>query len=143
MPDVYHHRLRVSPAEIDAQGHANNVAYLHWMQEAALAHSDVQGWPREAYKTLGSGWVVRTHSIEYLRPAFEGEEIVVRTWVSNLKRATSLRKYEIRRGSDGKVLAAAQTDWVFVSYATGTPQRIPPEVASCFTIVESPPDFAP
>ena len=48
--------------EIDGQGHANNVAYVQWMQDAAVAHSAAQGWPGERYVELGCGWVVRSHS---------------------------------------------------------------------------------
>ena len=44
---------------------------------AALAHSAAEGWPAEAYQKLGAGWVVRSHQIEYLQPAFPGDQIVV------------------------------------------------------------------
>ena len=42
MPAVFEYRHRVAAEEIDALGHANNVAYLQWMQAAALAHSAAQ-----------------------------------------------------------------------------------------------------
>ena len=59
MPEIYEHLHTVADHEIDALGHANNVAYVEWMQDAALAHSAAQGWPPEAYQSLGAGWVVR------------------------------------------------------------------------------------
>jgi acyl-CoA thioester hydrolase len=34
----FSHSFRVSPDEIDEQGHVNNVAYLRWIQEVAVAH---------------------------------------------------------------------------------------------------------
>ena len=45
MPPIYHHRHTVLQSEIDSLGHANNVAYVEWMQLAAVAHSAAQGWP--------------------------------------------------------------------------------------------------
>jgi len=39
--------------------------------------------------------IVRSHTIEYLGPAFAGDEIEVRTWVENLRRVRSLRRYKI------------------------------------------------
>ncbi|MGP8243941.1 MAG: acyl-CoA thioesterase [Bryobacteraceae bacterium] len=30
--------IPVEPADIDALGHVNNVAYLRWVQDAAVAH---------------------------------------------------------------------------------------------------------
>jgi acyl-CoA thioester hydrolase len=137
MPSIYHYPHVVSDDEIDAViGHVNNLAYLKWMQSAAMAHSAAQGWPTEAYQKLGAGWVVRSHQIEYLRPAFSKEEIVVRTWVANFKKVTSLRRYEIVRvaGEQEVVLAKAATDWAFIHFATHQPRRIPPEVFGAFEV---------
>lgn len=135
MPAIYEHQRTVAEAEIDALGHASNMAYVAWMQDAAIAHSAAQGWPGEAYRQLGQGWVVRSHEIAYLRPAFAGEAIVVRTWVATLRKASSLRRYEVVRPSDGKTLATAATDWAFVTYASGLPARIPLEVSQAFVLV--------
>ena len=134
MPAVYLHSHRVVPAEIDRLGHANNLAYLKWMIDAALAHSAAQGWPGERYMQLGSGFIVRAHEIKYLRSALEGDEIVVRTWVADMRRFSSTRRYRIER-SDGELLATAATQWAFVEYATQTLQRIPQEVSASFEIV--------
>ncbi|HQU47038.1 MAG TPA: acyl-CoA thioesterase, partial [Pirellulales bacterium] len=83
MPAIYEHHHVVRPDEIDELGHANNLAYLRWLQDAAVAHSAVQGWPAEAYRKLGLGWVVRSHEITYERPALPGDAVVVRTWVAS------------------------------------------------------------
>jgi len=138
MPAVFEFPLRVTDADLDGLiRHVNNLVYLKWMQSAAVAHSAVQGWPAERYQELGAGWVVRTHQIEYLQAAFANDEIVVRTWVANLKKVTSLRRFRILRLSEGKetLLAVAATDWAFIHFATHQPKRIPPEVASAFEVV--------
>jgi acyl-CoA thioester hydrolase len=134
MPAVYEHHHTVRADEIDALGHANNLVYLAWTQAAALAHSAVQGWPAERYHVLGSGWVVRSHEIQYLRPAFAGEEIVVRTWVAGFRKVTSLRRYKILRPADDRVLATAATDWAFINFRTGQPARVPPEIVAAFEL---------
>ncbi len=136
MPAVFEYQHTVEPGEIDPVGHANNVAYVDWMQSAALAHSAAQGWPGQRYRAVGHGWVVRSHTIEYLEPAFGGDRIVVRTWVATMRKATSLRRYRIVRLSDGAELAAAETRWAFIDFATGQPKRIPPEIAGAFVVVE-------
>ncbi|MGE0606917.1 MAG: acyl-CoA thioesterase [Pirellulales bacterium] len=140
MPAIYEHAHVVAPDEIDILGHASNVAYITWMQSAALAHSAAQGWPGEAYQQLGLGWVVRSHQITYQRPALAGDELVVRTWVANFKRVTSLRRYDILRRADGKMLASAATDWAFINYNTRLPTRVPPEVIAAFELVQNPHD---
>jgi acyl-CoA thioester hydrolase len=135
VPAIFEHPHTIRPDEIDVLGHANNLVYLRWMIAAAVAHSTAQGWPPELYQQLGCGFVVRRHEIDYLRPAFEGEEIVVRTWVASMRKAGSQRRYHIFRRKDDQQLAAALTDWAFVDYSKGLPKRIPPEVSGAFEVV--------
>lgn len=123
----------VTHDEIDELDHAGNIHYIKWMQEAAIAHSAANGWPAERYIELGAGWVVRSHDITYVKPAFEGDSIIVKTWVSSARAVTSLRRYEILRNGE-ELLATARTDWAFVNYARQKPIRIPEEVASCFAL---------
>jgi len=123
----------VSHEDIDDLGHASNYRYILWMQRAAIAHSSANGWPPERYDRLGAGWVVRSHQITYLKPAFEGDRLIIATWVANMKSATSLRRYEICR-DDGNLLARAETDWAFVDYPRQKPVRIPSAVAESFAV---------
>jgi acyl-CoA thioester hydrolase len=135
MPAIYEHALTVSGDEIDRLGHVNNLAYMAWLQAAALAHSAAQGWSPERYEQLGCGWVVRSHQIKYLQPAYLGESIVVRTWVAEMKKVASTRRYQVLRVADGVPLASAATEWAFVDFATGSLRRIPEEVWRAFELV--------
>jgi len=139
MPAVFYYLHTVQPDEIDTLNHANNVAYVQWLQDAAVAHSSARGWPPERHLALGAGWVVRSHTIEYIRPARLGDEIVVQTWVADFKKVTSRRRYRIYRVEDGVLLAQAETLWAFVTYATGQPTRIHPDVAASFELPEGDP----
>jgi acyl-CoA thioester hydrolase len=134
MIDIFEYRLTVTEQDIDDLDHAGNFHYVKWMQQAAVAHSTALGWPPEKYFELGAGWVVRSHNITYLKPAYEGDCVVIRTWVSNIRPVTSMRQYEILNES-GDVLAKAETDWAFVNYETEKPTRIPALVSDCFTVL--------
>jgi acyl-CoA thioester hydrolase len=136
MPALFDYPHTVAPDEIDGQGHANNVVYVQWMQDAALAHSAALGWPAKRYNDLGCGWVVRSHSIVYRQPALAADRIVVRTWVATMKRVTSARRFRILRLPEETLLAEAETLWAFVSYATGQPIRIPKEIATAFPLLQ-------
>lgn len=135
MPAIYEHPLTVTQSEIDRLGHVNNLAYMAWLQAAALAHSAAQGWTPERYEQMGCGWVVRSHQIKYLQPAYLGEPIVVRTWVADMKKVASTRRYKVLRAEDGSLLASAATEWAFVDYTTGALRRIPEEVWQAFELV--------
>lgn len=135
IPGVFDHDHAVSPAEIDELEHVNNLHYLAWTQAAARAHSDAVGWPLARYRELGAAWVVRSHAIEYLRPARRGDAVVVRTWVAEMGKVDSRRRYEIVRAGDGALLVTAETRWVFVRLAGQSLARVPDELRAAFPVV--------
>lgn len=135
MPAIFEFSLRVQPQEIDDQGHVSNVEYLRWLQDAAVEHSAAQGWPKERYLAEGAVFVVRSHHIEYLQPAFLGEELKVITWVNNFQKFTTLRKYLVVRVTDQTVLAKAETTWAFITWPKRLPKRFPPALVEAFVVV--------
>jgi len=132
---IYTKRFAVPPEAIDVQGHVSNLAYVGWMQDVAIEHSAAAGWPMSRYLSLGAGWVVRSHFIEYLRPAFAGEPLAVHTWVPRFDQRNTPRKYVFLRESDQQMLAQAETQWVFVDLTTGRRRPLPPELLSAFDAV--------
>ena len=131
---IYTHEFTVPEAALDQNGHVNNVNFVQWMQAAAVRHYEfIGGIP----PTLAAGatWVVRSHHVDYLRPAFAGDSIEVRTWVVNIRRARSLRRYRFVRKADGKLLVKGETDWVFVDAGSGSPRLIPDGVVKLFTLL--------
>jgi acyl-CoA thioester hydrolase len=137
---IHRHSILVGRKAVDENGHVNNVQYVQWMQDAAIEHSERTGCTRLT-REVGGRWVARSHTIEYLRPAFQGERLTVLTWVTNWRKVRSLRKYRFIRDADGALLARGETDWVFVDATTGRPRNIPDEVAEVFVLV--PPDQEP
>jgi acyl-CoA thioester hydrolase len=134
MNPIYQFDIKVTADVVDGNGHVNNVAYLQWLQDAAIRHAQAAGC-MAATTAAGASWVVRTHFIEYLAPAFAGDTLTVLTWVVHFQRVRSLRKYKIIRAADQTVVARAETDWVFVSAKTGRPLKIPDEVENTLPIV--------
>jgi acyl-CoA thioester hydrolase len=128
-------RLVVPSTVIDINGHVNNVQYVQWMQESAMAHSAELGWPTERFLALGRTWIIRSHSIEYLHSAHAEETLHILTWVSDFHKIRSLRKYKFLRPADGVVLATAATLFIFCDLHTGKPVTIPPEVGGAYTVV--------
>src|SRR5512141_1431848 len=128
---VYSKAFIIPASSIDENGHVNNVAFVQWMQDIAVEHYESIGGIQPT-QLIGATWVVREHRIQYLLPAFVDEEIEIRTWVENVRRVRSLRKYEFVRKSDGKMLVRGETDWVFVDIKTGAPRAIPEEVFKVF-----------
>ena len=136
MAGIHTHQLTVPAEAIDANGHVNNLEYLHWMQDIAVAHSAARGWGVERYQAEGGTWVARSHYVEYLGAAFEGDALAVHTWVEEPGSSSWWRQYAIVRGgggqadrggpgSPGEVIVRAETLWVFVDLRSGRARRNP------------------
>lgn len=131
---IYRYIFTVPAEALDPNGHVNNVQYVQWMQNVAVHHFSALGGV-EPMQAAGATWVVRSHNIEYLSPAFVGEQLEVRTWVASVRRVRSLRRYEFVRLADGKLLVRGATEWVFVDAKSGRPRSIPAEVVQVFPLL--------
>ena len=123
----FSHSFRVSAADIDAQGHVNNVAYVKWIQDVAVAHWFSATTEAECEKYV---WMVTRHEIDYKKQAFETEEINVKTWVGEPTRISWERFTEIRRGED--LLVKARSVWCLIDRETLKPTRITSNLKELF-----------
>lgn len=124
-PKVFNHRRQVEWQDLDPAGHVNNAVYLSYLVEAAWRFGDVVGWTWELMQEAGIGVWARQHQIEYLMPAYYGDELQISTWLSGARRATINRHYTVHRMQDNQLLARANSLYVSVDLDTGSPQRIP------------------
>jgi acyl-CoA thioester hydrolase len=125
--------VQIHPGDVDGMEHVNNIVYVRWVQEVALAHWFAVA-PADAQAAMT--WVVLRHEIDYLRPARPGDTVRARTWIGAGESLRYERFTEIVRG-DGTVLARGRTLWCPVDIATGRPKRVPAEVRAAFSATPS------
>ena len=129
----------VNPDEIDAQGHVHNLRYLQWTLWAAGEHSKAAGWDAATALQDGFGWVVRSHEVTYRAAAMAGDEILIRTWVSDIARFASRRKYAICRPLDQAILTRVETRWVYVDLSHHRVVAIPESILSQLAVCDPAP----
>ena len=128
MTSRYSHSFIVSRDEVDVQGHVNNVTYLRWVQDVAVAHwLAVAGGDIQERFT----WFVTRHEIDYKLEAFEGDELTATTWVGERTRITWDRHTEITR--NGQLVSKAKTVWCLLARETMRPVRIGDEIVGLLT----------
>ena len=123
----FSHSLKVAVEDIDAQNHVNNVAYVKWIQDVAVAHW-LSATSEETREKLT--WIVTRHEIDYKKPAFENEEITVTTWVGEPRRVSWERFTEITRGES--LLVKARSVWCLIDRETLKPSRITSKMQDLF-----------
>ncbi|MEP6851028.1 MAG: thioesterase family protein [Acidobacteriota bacterium] len=123
----FSHSFSVLHEEIDEQGHVNNVAYLKWIQDVAVAH-----WRNTASEEQLAkySWITVRHEIDYKKQAFEGEEITATTWVGEWSKVTCERFTEIHRGE--VLLVRSRTVWCMIDRETARPTRIMRDLVRLF-----------
>ena len=116
----------VAADHLDQFGHTNNVQYLRWLEQVAWNHSISLGLGFEEYQQQGAGCVARRHELDYLAATFEGDELLLGTWVhENDGRLSMWRAYQIIRVKDQKTVLRGRTHWVCVDMRSGRPKRMP------------------
>jgi acyl-CoA thioester hydrolase len=119
----------VAAEDIDRLGHVNNVVYVKIVQDAAVKHWFHLAPPDVARAVI---WVCRRHELDYLKPAFLGDELRVKTWVGSPSGATWERFTEITRPTDGATVLKARTVWVLVDATSLRPRRVDAAVMEWF-----------
>ena len=126
--------ITIQPSDIDELGHVNNVVYLRWVQDAAVAHWRATALPEDQATLV---WFVARHEIDYLRPAQPDDDLTAVTWVGTAKRRAFDRHTELVRASDRKVLARVRTVWVPIDVKTGKPTDVRAEVRERFSVTDA------
>jgi acyl-CoA thioester hydrolase len=119
----FSHSFVVKKNHLDEQRHVNNVVYVQWIQDVAVAHwlSVIDEETREKYT-----WFLLRHEIDYKLQAFESDIITVTTWVGKATRITWERFTEIKRGDD--LLIKAKSIWCLIDRNKNKPSRIGKEI---------------
>ena len=72
-------------SDCDPNGHLNNARYIDYMLNAREDHlKQYYQISLPAYHKQGLGWVVRSHEIQYVRPAYYSEAICIESQLIEL-----------------------------------------------------------
>lgn len=128
LPDPFVIDICVADEAIDAYQHVNNSEYLRWVEQISWAHSEALGLSIARYQELDRAMVVHRHELDYLTPAFAGDELQLATWIVDCDGRFSLtRRFQLMRLKDAKTLLNARTRFACVALTSGRPKRLPDE----------------
>lgn len=129
------HCLAVSPRaeDIDGLNHTNNAVYVRWCEQVGWSHSVALGLDLDDYRRLDRAMAIRHGGYDYLLPSFEGEALVLGTWLTAGDGKLSMeRRFQLRRLSDGQTLMRGKWDLVCIDISGGRPKRMPPEFIEAY-----------
>jgi len=127
---IFEYPITILQSDIDEQGHVNNIIYLKWVQEAAIAH-----WTSVANTQMleNNLWVVSRHEIDYLKSAYIDSKLVAKTWVTEPQGAKSERYINIMDAETETIYAKIKTTWFLLDSKTKRPKRIDAKIVNVFS----------
>lgn len=140
-PRPFRCRIDVAPSQESAEvSHINNIEFMRWIDRGAELHCDACGWMRQQLLDAGVMWFVARHEVDYLAEASAADDLLLTTWVEDVRRVKSWRSTVIHRLGPGEPVPVCQarTLWVLVDLSTRRPCRVPLEMARAFDPLERP-----
>lgn len=128
--EIFTQRFPVDAADIDELGHVNNIVYLRYAQEIAIAHWRSRAMPEMVANYV---WVVMRHEIDYRAALMLGDEVEVRTRVDDAARGPAWARFvDIYKAGADKPSAQIKSNWCLLDAHTRRIKRVPPELVARF-----------
>lgn len=125
-PNPHNYHILVSEADIDGMGHANNACYVVWCEQCAWKHSESLGLAVADYQQLDRGVAIHKACYEYCLPSFEGEELLMGTWLTACDGKLRLeRRFQLINMNTGKTVLRGHWQLIGVTLSSGKATRLP------------------
>jgi len=128
--EIFTQRFPVDAADIDELGHVNNIVYLRYAQDIAIAH-----WRARASSEMLAQyvWMVLRHEVDYRAQLTLGDDVEVRTWVDEAARGPAWARFvAIYKVGAEKPAAEIKSNWCLLDAETRRIKRVPAEVVARF-----------
>lgn len=121
----FFHPIEVRYADIDAQGHVNNVVYFTYMEQARARYLERLGlWDGKDFQAIGI--ILAEASCTYRAPIRYRQSVEVGVRTTRLGQRSFDLEYVVRDSESGRVMATGRTVGVAYDYRRGETVVIPP-----------------
>ncbi len=129
MYKIFEQPITINAQDIDENGHVNNIRYLKWVQDVAIAHWNSVSTDQMKAQLI---WVVSRHEIDYLKSAYLDSNLIAKTWVVGPNGARSDRFVTICDAANDTIIAKIKTTWYLLDAQTKKPKRIDSDITNVF-----------
>ncbi|MDR2602399.1 MAG: acyl-CoA thioesterase [Spirochaetaceae bacterium] len=114
--------LKVRTYECDGYNHVNNANYLNYLEQARYEFLKDINFDYKSFVAEGCGLYIAKIEIEYKKPAFVDDEIVIESRPLKKGAVSGVIEQKITRGKEE--IAFARVTWASVD-ASGRPAKLP------------------
>ena len=123
--------ITVRTPELDSFGHVNHAVFLNYLEQARFEALAAGGFSYDNIQDRGWAIHVVRVEVDYRAELRLGDELEIKTWISDYRRTTMVFAQQIlrSRGNVEDAVIAAESKVVGVWIGTdGRPMRVPPEM---------------
>jgi len=118
--------IMTRPSDIDINGHVHQSVYLDYVLFARFDQMKrCYKMPMEEFFKMGYSWTTRCIYLEFHKPVYLGEAIIVRTWVEEIKQKSVKVCFQILKKGTEQMAAEGHGVYVLINRKTGKPEVIP------------------
>ena len=117
--------------EVDTEEKATPLTLLHYLEDAAIAHSESVGNGVAQIKDEGLAWILNRWHLQMDQYPKLGEKVILETWSSSFERFYGRREFRIRNVAE-EIIGRATSLWIFYNMGTKRPCRIRPEFGAAY-----------
>jgi acyl-CoA thioester hydrolase len=133
----YDNEIRIRYAETDQMGVSYYANHFIWFEESRTEYFRALGILYTDLEAKGYFLPVLEAHCKYHSPTSYDDLIVVRTWISAVKKTSIRFSYEILNKKNGALVAEGYTVHVFANRSF-KPVRIPEVIANTVEVIEKP-----
>lgn len=127
--------LAVRPDDIDMNNHVHVSKYADYVLAARYDQMErCYKMPMDEFVKMGFGWVVVTSYIEYKRPLFIGDVVLIRTSIAEVRKTGVKVVFEMLKKETKKLVSTGYFEYSLVNAATGRATEIPQVVIEKYSI---------
>lgn len=132
---LYEYKTVMRYQDIGEENRLSDRGILNILGEAAGRHAESIGYGLTYKIETGFAWMLLYWKIKVIKRPSWNTEIVVKTWVRTLEKATSWRNFEMYN-KEQELIAIGTTKWALIDTNTGRPAKITEEMGDAFGPIE-------
>ncbi|UCE22813.1 MAG: acyl-CoA thioesterase [Candidatus Aminicenantes bacterium] len=134
MRKKYDTEISVRPHEVDINGHVHQSVYFDYVLYARWDQMHrCYKMPMEEFFKRGLSWTTKSASIEFHKPLFLGEKIIVRTWIEETGQKSVKVRFQILKKETENLATEGEFVYVLINARTGRPELIPEDIAKKYS----------
>jgi acyl-CoA thioesterase FadM len=117
-----------SAYETGPDGNLHHANVIRLVMQAGYLVTDALGMTTDFFAANGTTIILRGVHVEFENTTRDNEILTLTTWLTHARRFRGFRELQMTSAEDGRCIANARLDWVYLNLTTQAPTRFPPEM---------------